>query len=99
MYGKGTVSQAVSRWPLTVEARFRVHVGFVVEETGTGTRFSPNYSSISPVNIIPPWLPIFIHNLGYEQQTRWWPQFRDIISPHRHEQLYCCINGCSGRNI
>jgi hypothetical protein len=24
MYGIGTVSQAVSRWPLTVEARFRV---------------------------------------------------------------------------
>jgi hypothetical protein len=36
-------------------------------------------------NIIPPWLSIFIYNLGAEQQASWLPQFRDIVPPHRHD--------------
>jgi hypothetical protein len=39
---------------------------------------------LSPVNIIPTWLSILL-SLGYEQQARWWPQFRDVVSPYQHE--------------
>jgi hypothetical protein len=28
-----------------------------------------------------------IYNVGNEQQARWLLQFRDIVSPHQHEQL------------
>jgi hypothetical protein len=41
---------------------------------------------ISPVDIIPSWLSMLIYLLGDEQQTRWWSQFRDLVSPHRHEE-------------
>jgi hypothetical protein len=34
-----------------------------------------------PINNIPPWLSILIHNLGNEQKTSQWPQFRDIVYP------------------
>jgi hypothetical protein len=27
-----------------------------------------------------------MYHLGDEQNACWWPQFRDIVSPHRHEQ-------------
>jgi hypothetical protein len=36
-------------------------------------------------NITPPWRSILIYHHD-EQQRRWGPQFRDIVSPHRHEQ-------------
>jgi hypothetical protein len=45
-----------------------------------------------PINIIPPWLSLLIYHLGDEQQACWWPQFRDIISPHQHEQQYQIIS-------
>jgi hypothetical protein len=38
----------------------------------------------STVDVIPPWFFMFMYHLGYEQQARWWPQFRDILSPHQH---------------
>jgi hypothetical protein len=34
-----------------------------------------------PVDIIPAWLSMLIYHLRNEQQARWWPQFRDIVSP------------------
>jgi hypothetical protein len=34
---------------------------------------------------------ILIHHLGDEQET-WWPQFRDIVSPHRHKQKVSYIS-------
>jgi hypothetical protein len=40
-----------------------VHVGLVVDKVATGTGFSPN-SSVSPVNIIPPWLSTLVYHLG-----------------------------------
>jgi hypothetical protein len=50
------MAQAVSRRPLTAEARVRapgsIHVGFVVDKVALG-RFSPS-TSVSPANIIPP---------------------------------------------
>jgi hypothetical protein len=48
--------QAVSRWPLTTEARVdpgSVHVGFVVDKVALGQVF-PRVLRFSPVNSIPP---------------------------------------------
>jgi hypothetical protein len=39
-----------------------------------------------PVSIIPPLLSILTYNLRDERWVHLWPQFRDIISPHRQEQ-------------
>jgi hypothetical protein len=50
------MAQAVSRRPLTAEARVRARVGqcgICDGQSGTVTGFSPS-SSFSPVNIIPP---------------------------------------------
>jgi hypothetical protein len=50
--------QAIRRRPLTAEARVRdrsVHVGFVVDKSGTGTDFSTS-SSVPPVSITPQWV-------------------------------------------
>jgi hypothetical protein len=52
-------------------------------KSGSGTDFSR--FSVSPVSIIPPWLSVLIY-LGYEEQAHWWPQVRDTVSPHQHEQ-------------
>jgi hypothetical protein len=38
---------------------------------------------LSPANIIPPELHT---HLVDEQKAHWRPQFKDIFSPHRHEQ-------------
>jgi hypothetical protein len=40
----------------------------------------------SSVDIIPPWLSTHMYHLEDEQQGRWWPQFRDTVSPYRHKQ-------------
>jgi hypothetical protein len=42
------------------------------------------------VEIIPPWFSILIYHLRDEQQARWWPQFRDVVSPHRHDVIIMC---------
>jgi hypothetical protein len=39
----------------------------------------------SSVDIAPPLFSMLIYHLGDEQYARWWPQFRDVASPHRHE--------------
>jgi hypothetical protein len=55
------MAQAVSRWPLTAEARVRARVnpcGICGGQSGTD-RFSPS-TSVSPANIIPPLLHIHL---------------------------------------
>jgi hypothetical protein len=50
------MAQAVSRRPLTAEARFdfgSVHVGFVVDKVALGQVF-PRVLRCSPVSLIPP---------------------------------------------
>jgi hypothetical protein len=35
------------------------------------------------IDIIPSWLSILVYHLGDEQQARWWPQFRDVLTPSK----------------
>jgi hypothetical protein len=68
---------------LTAEAWDRARVspcGICSGHSGSGS------SSVFPVSVIPPWLPILIYHLGDEQQACWCPQFRETASPRRHEQ-------------
>jgi hypothetical protein len=62
-----------------------VHVGFVVDKVALGQVFS-QVLWFSPVNIIPPLVSILIYYLRDEQWALWWPQFKDIISSHRHKE-------------
>jgi hypothetical protein len=51
------MAQAVSRRPLTAEARVRSRVtpcGICGGQSGTGTGFSPRVLRFSPVNFVPP---------------------------------------------
>jgi hypothetical protein len=49
-----------------------------------------DYSAVG----MPPWFSMLIYHLGDEQQARWWPQFRDVVSPHRHEHHYTNCRSC-----
>jgi hypothetical protein len=65
------MAQAVSRRPLTAEARYApgsVHVWFVVDKVALG-HVSLRVIRVSPVSIIPPWLPNLIDHLRDEQQA------------------------------
>jgi hypothetical protein len=85
------VLQEVSRRQLTAETRVRARFspcGICGGLSSTGTGFSPSFrfpSSMS-ANIIPPWLSILTYHQRSEQHARWWPQFRETASLHRHEQ-------------
>jgi hypothetical protein len=82
------MAQAVTHRYLTAEARVLARVspcGNCGGQSGIATGFCPS-SSVSPVSIIPPWLSIPIYHLRDEQQARWCPQSRDIVSPHQYEQ-------------
>jgi hypothetical protein len=55
------VAQAVSRWTLNAAAWVRAQVnpvGFVVDKVALGQVFL-RVLRLSPVNIIPPWTPLF----------------------------------------
>jgi hypothetical protein len=67
-----------------------VYVGFVVDKVALGQVFL-RVLRFSPVNIIPPRLSLLTYHLGDEQQTRWRPQFRDVVWPRRHEYKQHCI--------
>jgi hypothetical protein len=47
--------------------------------------------------VIPPWFSMLMYQLGHEQYARWWPQFRDVVLPHRqhdgHDHYQCTTAG------
>jgi hypothetical protein len=61
------------------------HVGFVVDEVTMGQVFLHVFWFL-PLNVFPWWLSILVCHLGEEKSVCWWPQFRDMISPHWHEE-------------
>jgi hypothetical protein len=72
------MAHAVSRRHLTAEAWVRAWVspcGICGGQSDTGTSFPPS-SSISPVNVIPPWM----NNRSVDGHS--W----NTVSPHRHKQ-------------
>jgi hypothetical protein len=84
------MAHAISRRPVATEARIPVRVyqrGICGGQSETGTGFSASYS-VSPVNIIPPRFFMYIYHLADGQYARWWPQFRDVVLPHRHDHDY-----------
>jgi hypothetical protein len=42
-------------------------------------------SGVFPIDFIPPWFSVLIYHLEDKQYARWWPQFRDVVSPYRHD--------------
>jgi hypothetical protein len=62
------MAQAVSRRPLTAEARVhdRISVGFLLDKVAL-ERVFVKVIRFSPVGIIPPWLSVFIYHVGDEQ--------------------------------
>jgi hypothetical protein len=43
-------------------------------------------NQFSTVDILPPWFSMLMYHQGDEQLARWWPQFRDVVQPHRHDR-------------
>jgi hypothetical protein len=65
-----------------------VHVGFVVDKVALGRVFHRGlrfFLSLSFHRGSP-----YSYHLEDEQQVHWWPQFRDTVSPQRHEQKCVC---------
>jgi hypothetical protein len=86
--------QAVRRRSLTAEAMVRAWVslcGTCGGHSAIGTVFLRIFLFF-PVKIVPPGLSMLIYHLVDEHYDRWWLQFRDSVSPHRHEQQQqrCC---------
>jgi hypothetical protein len=78
------MAQAVSRWHLIAEARIRarsVPVGFVLDKLAVGQVFHRLLRFLLSVLFHRGSLHLYHHHLG---NARWWLQFRDINSPHRH---------------
>jgi hypothetical protein len=60
-----------------------VHVGIVVHKMALGQVFSSN--SVFPCQYNS---AKFLHaHISFWRWARWWPQFRDIVSPYRHELI------------
>jgi hypothetical protein len=84
--------QATGRRHLNAEARVRACVSpcrFCGGQSGSGTDFSPSSSAFPCQHLprAPSWCIIQEWTIG-----SLWPQFRDVVSPHRHEQQQQPLN-------
>jgi hypothetical protein len=61
-----------------------VQVGFVVDKVALGLVFSDFFAFPLPLSFHRG--PMFMYHLGDEQLAQWFPQFRDVVSTHQHEQ-------------
>jgi hypothetical protein len=92
------IVQVVSRRSLTPEARVRarfIPCGIRGVRCGTCTVFSPSSSVSLSILLYPGSVHTHI-SPGDEQRARWWPQFRDTFSRHRHEQQLILHKEISG---
>jgi hypothetical protein len=82
------MAQAVSRRSLIAEARVRaraIHSMWDLWWRECYWRvFSSSCSAFPSVSFH--WRSMPISHLGGEQQACWWPQFADVVSPHRHKE-------------
>jgi hypothetical protein len=78
------MAQAVGRRPLTAMGRVRALIRPCGICCGTEIGFFASYL-VFPCQCCPTWTPYSYMFWGDEQQACWWWQFRDIISPPRHE--------------
>lgn len=84
--GKNNHGNKAVPWSLITEASVRTQAstcGLMVDKVARDRCFFGFFGF--PTSIIPLWLPILISHLKDKQYTRWWLQFRDGVSNHRHE--------------
>jgi hypothetical protein len=84
LYSGRAIAEAVGRRPLAEEARVITRV-ICGGQSSTGTDFSQTFLA-STCEYHSTGVPYSYIVWGGEQQDLWWPQFRDMVSPHRHEQ-------------
>jgi hypothetical protein len=55
-------------------------IAFVVDKVALG---QANFRVLLffTLNIIPSWVSMLIYHLGDKEQSQWWPQLTDIVSP------------------
>jgi hypothetical protein len=60
-------------------------------QSGTGSGFFSKFFGVS-LSVLS--AVILNYHTGYEQHARWWPQFTDMLSPHRNEHGTLCTSNC-----
>jgi hypothetical protein len=81
------VAQAVGRGPVTTEVRVHARMSMwdLWWTKWHWERFFFEFFGF-PLSVSFHRGSMLTYHLGDEQQARWWSQFRDTVSPHRHEQ-------------